>query len=223
MPWSTGQWGETEDEAVAVIPALGDPPPPDAMAEAARVLAEGWPVGLPTDTVYGLAVDPFQPGAAERVFEAKRRPRDVNLPVLVAGLHQARMLAGTMSDEALVLIEQFWPGPLTVVVRSRPGLAASLSDDGTVGMRCPAHPVARVVCTAAGPVATTSANLHGEPPLVSAEEVAAAFGASVPVVLDGGPCTGLPSTVVDCTTPEPRLLRLGAVTWDEVLATLSPR
>jgi len=204
---------------VAVIPALGDPPPPAAVAEAARALSDGWPVGIPTDTVYGLAVDPFQPGATDRVFEAKRRSRDLILPVLVAGLDQACMLADVLPEGALALMDRFWPGPLTVVVRGRPGSTADLGDgDGTVGVRCPAHPVARAVCVAAGPLATTSANLHGGAPLVTAGEVASAFGAAVPVVLDGGPCTGHPSTVVDCTTPSLRLLRQGAVAFNEVVA-----
>jgi len=204
---------------VAVIAALGDPPPPAAVAEAARVLSDGWPVGIPTDTVYGLAVDPFQPGAADRIFEAKRRSRDLILPVLVAGLDQARLMADVLPDGALALMGRFWPGALTVVVRGRPGSTADLGDDdGTVGVRCPAHPVARALCEAAGPLATTSANLHGQAPLVTAAEVASTFGAAVPVVLDGGPSTGHPSTVVDCTTSAPRILRQGDVAWDEVVA-----
>ncbi len=208
---------------MAVISALGDPPPADAVAHAARVVVEGWPVGIPTDTVYGLAVDPFRPGAADRVFRAKRRRRDVKLAVLVAGLEQALALADNLPDGVLALIERFWPGPLTIVVRSRPGLDVDLGeDDGTVGVRCPAHPAARALCAVAGPLATTSANLHGEAPLSTAAEVASTFGSAVPVVLDGGPCTGRPSTVVDCTTEDPRVLREGAVAWDEVVATFSP-
>ncbi len=205
-----------------MIPAQGDPPSLAVLARAVRVLGEGWPVGIPTDTVYGLAVDPFQPGATGRVFDAKRRPPERNLPVLVAGLDQALALAGPLSDQAHALMDTFWPGPLTIVVCGRQDLAAGVGgDDGTIGVRCPAHPVARALCAAAGPLATTSANLHGQPPLVTADEVASTFEASVPVVLDGGPCTGLPSTVVDCTTRQPRLLRLGGVPWAEVLAALS--
>jgi len=183
------------------------------------VLADGRPVGIPTDTVYGLAVDPFRPGAADRVFAAKGRPRDRHLPVLVSGLDQALTLADTLPYGARILMERFWPGPLTVVVRARPGLAADLGgDDGTIGVRCPAHPVARALCAVAGPLAATSANLHGEPPLTTAGQVASGFGASVPVVLDGGTCSGCPSTVVDCTAGEPRLVRLGGVAWEEVIA-----
>lgn len=201
-----------------VLSALDEPPSPQALAEAVRALAGGWPVGVPTDTVYGLAADPFRPGATDRIFAAKRRPRDVSLPVLVTGIDQALELATSVPDGAMALMERLWPGPLTIVVPARPGSGADVGDDElTVGVRCPAHPVPRALCAAAGPLATTSANLHGRPTLVTAEEVAAAFGPAVPVVLDGGPCSGRPSTVVDCTGLEPKLLRQGRVPWDEVV------
>lgn len=207
---------------MVVVPAHGDPPPPEALEEAARALAEGWPVAIPTDTVYGLAVDPFQPGATERVFEAKRRPRDVSLPVLVTGRAQALTLTTAVPAGALVLMDRFWPGPLTVVLPARPGLGADLGDDDvTVGVRCPAHPVPLALCAATGPLATTSANRHGEPTLVTADAVAATFGAAVAVVLDGGTCAGRASTVVDCTGQEPRLLRQGRLPWDEVRAAFA--
>jgi len=207
---------------VTVIASFGMPPPPTAIAEAAGALGEGWPVGIPTDTVYGLAADPFCPGATDRVFAAKGRPRGVTLPVLVAGLEQALELADAVSEGGLALMRRYWPGPLTVVVARRAGLAADLGEDeSTVGVRCPAHPVARALCTVAGPLAVTSANLHGGEPLVTAAAVDAAFAGLVPVVLDGGACTGHPSTVVDCTDDEPRLIRRGAVSWAEVIATLS--
>lgn len=207
-----------------IAATVGSVPSAAAVAEAVRVLSEGRPVGIPTDTVYGLAVDPFRPGATDRVFAAKRRPRERNLPVLVADVAQALALAGPVPDGAVSLMGRFWPGALTIVVRARPGLGADLGDDdATVGVRCPANTVARALCAAAGPLATTSANVHGGAPLVTAAEVAAAFGEAVPVVLDGGACTGLPSTVVDCTTAEPRLLRRGGVDWDEVRAELARR
>jgi L-threonylcarbamoyladenylate synthase len=202
-----------------VLPALGDPPPDDALDGAVRALAEGRPVGIPTDTVYGLAVDPFRPGATDRLFAAKRRPREVNLPVLVTGLEQVLLLATAVPDGAMRLIERFWPGPLTIVLPSRPDLGADLGEDeATVGVRCPGHVVPRALAGRAGPLATTSANLHGQPTLTTAAEVAAVFGRAVPVVLDAGPCHGRPSTVVDCTGQEPKLLREGRLVWEEVRA-----
>ncbi len=206
---------------MAILPAFGDPPPEASLTHALAALAEGYPVGIPTDTVYGLAVDPFVPGAADRLFAAKRRPRAVELPVLVASVEQALTLATAVPDAALTLMERYWPGPLTIVIPRRPSLNADLGEDeATVGVRCPNHPVPLALARKLGPLATTSANLHGEPTSTTAEHVAEVFGDAVPVVLDGGTCTGSPSTVVDCTGFEPRLLREGRVPWTEVLASL---
>jgi L-threonylcarbamoyladenylate synthase len=201
-----------------ILPAFGDPPPEEALVHAIAALAEGLPVGIPTDTVYGLAVDPFVPGASDRVFQAKRRPRDVDLPVLVTGIEQALALATAVPDVALALMDRFWPGPLTVVLPRRSDLTADLgSDDATIGVRCPQHPVPLALCAKVGPLATTSANLHGEPTSTTAEDVEAVFGGALGAVLDAGICSGSPSTVVDCTGLEPRLLREGRVPWEDVL------
>ncbi len=202
-----------------ILSATGAPVPPAAVREAVEALARGLPIGIPTDTVYGLAVDPFRPGATDRIFAAKRRPRDVSLPVLVAGVDQALTLAAAVPDLARRLMDRYWPGPLTIVVPVAPGLGADLGDDGlTVGIRHPDHPVPQALCAAAGPLATTSANLHGGPPLTGAAEVAATFGDDLAVVLDGGICRGSPSTVVDCTGNDLRLLREGRLPWAELVA-----
>jgi len=202
-----------------IVPAFGDPPPAEGIQKAGEALAAGWPVGIPTDTVYGLAADPFQPGATDRVFEAKRRPRALNLPLLVDGIEQALSVATAVPSIALALMDRFWPGALTLVIPVRPGLGTDLGEDeATVGVRCPDHPVPLALCAATGPLATTSANRHGQPTLTTAEEVAGEFGDEVPVVLDAGTCTGDPSTVVDCTGVEPKLLREGRIPWPDVLA-----
>ncbi|MEA2685311.1 MAG: L-threonylcarbamoyladenylate synthase [Actinomycetota bacterium] len=193
-----------------------------ALARAIEVLAQGRPIGLPTDTVYGLAADPFVLGATDRIFAMKVRPRDVCLPVLVASLDQALDLATAVPDTAAALMARFWPGPLTVVLPARPGLTADLGDDeATIGVRCPDHPVPLALCAAVGPLATTSANRHGEPTLTTAAEVADAFGESLALVLDGGTCTGSPSTVVDCTGVEPKLLREGRLPWSVLVGALA--
>jgi L-threonylcarbamoyladenylate synthase len=202
-----------------IVPAVGDPPPPTALLQAVRALAQGQPIAIPTDTVYGLAVDPFRPGAADRIFAAKRRPRDVNLPVLVSGIDQALEVSMAVPELAQELMVRYWPGPLTIVIPAKPGLGADLGEDElTIGVRSPAHPVPLALCAAAGPLATTSANRHGEPPLCTAADVAERFGDSVPVVLDGGVCSGSPSTVVDCTGRELKLLREGRIPWAELQA-----
>ena len=202
-----------------IVPAMGDPPPPTAVLQALRALAQGLPIGIPTDTIYGLAVDPFRPGATDRIFEVKRRPREVSLPLLVSGIDQALSVATAVPDVAVELMARYWPGALTIVIPARPNLGADLGDDeATVGVRSPEHPVPLALCAAAGPLATTSANRHGEPPLVTAAQVAEGFGESVTVVLDGGTCAGSPSTVVDCTGLELKLLREGRIPWAELQA-----
>jgi tRNA threonylcarbamoyl adenosine modification protein (Sua5/YciO/YrdC/YwlC family) len=205
---------------VAILDATGDPPPDVAIEAAVAVLRSGGIVGVPTDTVYGLAADPFRAGATDRLFQIKRRPRTFELPVLVADVEQALTLATNVPDVAARLMARWWPGALTIVLPRRPDLNADLgSDDATIGVRCPRHPVPLALCRAVGPIATTSANRHGEAPATRAEDLAAALGSWVEVVLDGGACAGDPSTVVDCTGAEPRLLREGRILWSEVQAT----
>jgi tRNA threonylcarbamoyl adenosine modification protein (Sua5/YciO/YrdC/YwlC family) len=209
---------------VPILPAAGDPPPEASLLAALEALAEGRIVGIPTDTVYGLAADPFRPGASDRLFEAKRRSRDVDLPVLVASVDQAMSLTTAVPGVAMTLMERFWPGPLTLVLPRRPGLTADLGDDeATIGVRCPDHPVPLALCAKGGPMATTSANLHGQPTSQTAEEVVAVFGDAVPWVLDGGRRAGSPSTVVDCTGTEPRLLREGRIPWEDVVGAVAGR
>jgi tRNA threonylcarbamoyl adenosine modification protein (Sua5/YciO/YrdC/YwlC family) len=186
---------------------------------AGRALASGGVVAIPTDTVYGLAVDPFRPGATDRLFALKSRPREVRLPVLVAGEEQVLEVAAAVPDLARRLMTRFWPGALTVVLPRRPESTADLGADGTtVAVRCPAHRVPVALCKVAGPLATTSANLHGQEPLTTAGAVRATFADALAVVLDGGTCAGLPSTVVDCAGPEPELLRRGLIPWEDVVA-----
>lgn len=169
---------------------------------AVEALRRGEVVAVPTDTVYGL-VATLDNGAA--LFEAKRRPHGVDLPVLCADRAQAQGLAADpLPDEPAAR----WPGPLTLVVRRAPYVTADLGEHHeTVGVRVPDHPVPQALARHVGPLASTSANLHGAPPATTADEVRAQLGDSVGMVIDGGVCDGTPSTVLDCTGPEPRVLR----------------
>jgi tRNA threonylcarbamoyl adenosine modification protein (Sua5/YciO/YrdC/YwlC family) len=143
----------------------------------------------------------------------------VELPVLVSSEDQALSLTIAVPAAARRLMARYWPGALTVVLPRRPDLNADLGDDdATIGLRCPAHPAPRVLCEMVGPLATTSANRHGEPPATTASELAELLGAGVALILDAGVCAGAPSTVVDCTGEEPRLLREGRVPWEELAA-----
>ena len=188
---------------------------------AAKALVAGQIVGIPTDTVYGLAADVLHTDAADRLFTVKRRPRKLDLPVLVADIEQALGLATGVPDTARTLMERWWPGALTIVVPRRPDLGVDLGDDeATIGLRCPDHPIPVALCRAVGPLATTSANLHGDDTATTAAEVRAAFGDAVAVVLDGGTCAGSPSTVVDCTGHDVKLLRDGRIPWPNLQASL---
>lgn len=201
---------------VPLLDAAGDPPAPAAIEAAVAALRAGDIIGVPTDTVYGLAADPWHTGAADRLFRVKGRPRDVELPVLVADVEQALGLTTAVSAVARRLMQEHWPGALTLVLPRRPDVDADLGEeDATIGIRCPAHPVPRAICAALGPVATTSANLHGEPPATTAAAVAGLRGLAL--VLDAGPCEGEPSTVLDCTGERPRVLRRGAIDAEALL------
>jgi L-threonylcarbamoyladenylate synthase len=153
----------------------------------------------------------------------KERPRTAALPLLVASLDQAVMLSGDLPATAVALAGAFWPGGLTLVVPRRPGLDLDLGgeDDTTVGLRLPDHPVPVALAQRVGPLAATSANLHGRPTPATAEDVAEELGDAVELVLDGGPCRGAPSTVVACTSEGVTVLREGRVPTADVLAAIS--
>jgi L-threonylcarbamoyladenylate synthase len=182
-------------------------------------LRAGAVVAIPTDTVYGLAVDPRCEGATDRLFALKDRPTTFELPVLVGDVSQAEALSGPdgLPDMARRLVDRFWPGSLTVVVARRPGLDWELGGQGiTIGLRLPAHVLVQRLCQRVGPLATTSANRHGQAPITTAAALVEAFGDAVAVVVDGGICDDEASTVVDVTGSTPRCLRQGAVPWSEI-------
>jgi L-threonylcarbamoyladenylate synthase len=200
-----------------VIVDVGGPEPPcDALAAAAESLRAGGVVVLPTDTVYGIAALPSVAGATDKLFALKARGAHVPVAVLCAEPSQALGLADTalVTPEVRRIAATLWPGPLTLVLPRRPGLDYALGDPPTtVGLRCPDHPLVRSLAGDVGPLATTSANRHGHPTPHTAAEVVADLGADgLALVLDGGPCAGTPSTVVDATTPEWRVLREGGLT-----------
>jgi L-threonylcarbamoyladenylate synthase len=205
----------------SVVAAYGEPPPAQAIDLAVKALSGGDIIGVPTDTVYGLAADPFHTGASDRLFRLKGRPRSVDLPVLVGNVEQALGLCTAVPATARRLMARYWPGPLTLVLPRRPELDADLGeDDATIGIRCPAHPVPLAICEQIGPIATTSANRHKEPSLTTAKEVSESLGAELVLILDAGVCDGLPSTVVDCTGEAPKVLREGRLSTQEMTASL---
>ncbi len=188
---------------------------PESIAAAARALAAGELVAFPTETVYGLGARADDDAAVARVFQAKGRPADHPLIVHVAAAEDAPAFAAQWPDAARRLTARFWPGPLTVIVPRRPGMGgAAAGSQDSIGLRCPAHPVARSLLDAAARlgvagVAAPSANRFGRISPTSAAHVVGEFGADL-LVLDGGDCpVGIESAIVDCTRGTPALLRPG--------------
>jgi L-threonylcarbamoyladenylate synthase len=197
----------------------------DAVREAARLIRGGGVVALPTDTLYGLAADPFQRDAVARVFEVKGRDADRALPLIASDTAQVIAAFGPLPPIGARLAAVFWPGPLTLLVAAPAAVAPGVSGGtGQVGVRVPANVVARDVCRAVGrPVTATSANVSGQPATADPDEVERTLGARLDLLIDGGPTRGgPPSTIVDVTEAAPRLVRAGAIAWDEILKGAGP-
>ena len=197
-----------------VLPVDPSAPDADAVGEAARVLRSGGLVGLPTETVYGLAASALDEGAVRRIFAAKGRPPSHPLIAHVLDEDAARRLAAAWPDAAHRLASAFWPGPLTIVVdRTREVPSAVTGGGDSIALRAPSHAVARAVIRALGhPIAAPSANRFQGLSPTTADHVLRELGAHVDLILDAGPCAaGIESTVVDVRTARVRLLRPGAL------------
>lgn len=191
----------------------------DAVSSVVAALRDGEVVGLPTETVYGLAADIRNDDALRKIFSVKGRPASHPLIVHIADPEQLRELTTELSPECEALIRTCWPGPLTVIVRASSQVSrVCTGGHDTVAVRLPAHPLARNVIRELGsPVAAPSANRFGHVSPTSAQHVADDLGNDVNLVLDGGACeVGVESTIVDCTVAPPELLRPGAITPEEI-------
>ncbi|MDT3445266.1 MULTISPECIES: L-threonylcarbamoyladenylate synthase [unclassified Pseudofrankia] len=189
---------------------------------AAGAVGRGDLVVLPTDTVYGIGADAFDASAVRALLAAKGRGRDMPVPVLIGAWRTLEGLVNNVTMPVRELTRAFWPGGLTVIVRQAPSLRWDLGDSrGTVAVRMPLHPVAIDLLGRTGPMAVSSANLSGRPAATTAEEAVAQLGEQVEVYLDAGPATvGVASTIVDCTTEIPRVVRLGAIDLAALRAVL---
>ena len=204
-----------------VVPVDARHPDPAVLDRAGRALEAGDVVAFPTDTLYGLAVDPRSPVAARRLFALKGRAAQVAAPLIAADTVQADLAVRMWTPLARRLAARFWPGPLSLVLEAAPSLDTAVLGGGTtVAIRVPAHPLARALAaTFTHPVTATSANRSGTPAAADAAAVVAALGDGVALVLDAGPtAAGPPSTIADARGEQPRLLREGAIAWDRVLA-----
>ncbi len=188
------------------------------LAAAAEAISKGELIVLPTDTVYGIGADAFTPWAVSRLLAAKGRGRDMPPPVLVGTVRAATALVDDFGAFGQDLIDEFWPGGLTLVARATPTLAWDLGDTkGTVAVRMPLHAAALDLLKKTGPMAVSSANTTGRPAATTADEAMEQLGDSVAVYLDGGPCGGgVASTIIDLTGSVPRLLRAGAISMDRL-------
>ena len=195
-------------------------PDPAVLRTAAQALAHGLIVAFPTDTLYGLAVDPRNPRAVERLYAVKGRGFDRPLPLIAADQAQVSACAGSLTPLAGRLAAQFWPGPLTLVVPAHPSLDSRVHGfTGHVAVRVPAHALACALARVAGhPITATSANISGEPAAATAADVSRALAGQIDILLDGGSTVGgLPSTIIDVTGATPVLIRAGVVAWERVL------
>jgi tRNA threonylcarbamoyl adenosine modification protein (Sua5/YciO/YrdC/YwlC family) len=184
-------------------------------------LAAGGVVVLPTDTVYGLAALPTDAGASARLFAMKGRGVDVPVAVLCASAEQALALADEpLAPGVAAVAERWWPGPLTLVLPRRPGVALHLGEPRhTIGLRVPDDELVRAVADRVGPIAATSANRHGQPTAVTAQEATDQLGPDVDLVVDGGRLEGRSSTVIDATAEPWRVLREGPLDAAAILQT----
>ncbi|WP_182523838.1 L-threonylcarbamoyladenylate synthase [Nocardioides dongkuii] len=197
----------------------------EAAVEAASLAVQrGELVVLPTDTVYGVGADAFDPAAVRALLTAKGRGREMPPPVLVSSATTLDALATRVPDYARALVEEFWPGPLTLVCHQQTSLQWDLGDTrGTVAVRMPDHPVALEVLERTGPLAVSSANRTGMPAATDADQAEEMLGEAVAVVVDAGESPGgEASTIVDCTGTQGRVLRRGALDLATLNAVLEP-
>ena len=188
---------------------------------AINILQRGGLVAFPTDTIYGLGALAFNNQAIEAIYAAKNRPLEKAIPILFADVQDLDKVAADIPDMARTYASRFWPGPLTCIVPKNSTLPPAVSSTPTVAVRIPDHPVARALFRAAGPMAVTSANISGGANPCTAQEVYSQLNGRIPLILDGGITPGgVPSTVVDCTGSQPRIVREGPISLADLLSAL---
>jgi len=191
------------------------------ISKALHILRAGGLVAFPTDTVYGVGALAFDGQAVESIYIAKDRPIEKAIPVLIGEINDIEKIAREFPPIARRLASRFWPGPLTCVVPKKPTLPEAVSATSTVGVRIPDHAVARLLLRFAGPMAVTSANISGKESPTTAKEVFAQLNGRIELIIDGGKTPGgNPSTLVDCTGDELKVLREGPISERELLSAL---
>jgi len=192
-----------------------------AISKALEVLRAGGLVAFPTDTVYGIGALAFDSDAVESIYTAKERPIEKAIPILVGEIKDTEKVASNFPYTARLLASRFWPGPLTCIVPKKPTLPDVVSSSSTIGVRMPDHAIARILLRFAGPMAVTSANISGKESPVNAQEVYEQLNGRIELIIDGGETPGgIPSTLVDCTTSQPTILREGPISLEQILSAL---
>lgn len=207
-----------------VIPVDQQNPSCEVLREATHCLASGGVLIIPTDSVYGIGCAAIKNSPAhERIFEIKKRPRTQTLPWLIADGAKLERYAAALTTEARVLAEAFWPGALTLVVQAAEDVPREyVAADGTLALRCPDSALVRKLARLAGPLATTSANEHGEPAATSSSGLSAELIEAADLVLDAGKAPlAIASTIVDVTGASPEILRVGAISEEAIHTALS--
>jgi L-threonylcarbamoyladenylate synthase len=199
-------------------------PDPEVLTRVASALRQGSVVAYPTETLYGLGVDPFHEEALERLYKLKGRPSTMPVSILVKDLAMLEKVTLDLSEPAMRLIESFLPGPLTLVLPARPRLSRRLtSGTGKVGIRISSHPlIEQLFASYPAPITTTSANPTGQPDARDARTILSYFPQGIDCILDAGPVSGgIGSTVVDVTGQTPAILREGAISQKEISDALT--
>lgn len=206
-----------------VIPIDPDDPDSAVLSDVAALIRKNGVVAIPTDTFYGLAANPFDVKTVSRLFEIKGRDSSKPILLLISGLQMLPSLVEEISPFAEKVMGRFWPGPLTLIFKASKHLPDLLTGGtGTVGIRFPnAILPVRLIDRVGLPITATSANRSGEPSPSSAHEVERVLGPSLDCILDGGPCSTLPSTVLDLTTSEPNLLREGRISAEQLAEVIA--
>lgn len=189
------------------------------LVAAKAALMRGECVVMPTDTVYGVAANPFVPKGITSLLAAKRRDRDMPIPVFVPNLDSALALSYQVSDQAKLVMEKFWPGAITLITKAHPTLKWDLGNaDGTIALRIPLQRTALELLTETGPLGVTSANLTGEPAATDIESAQRKFGNSVSVYLDTGATSGeFASTIIDASQAQLRVVRVGVISISSIV------
>ena len=192
---------------------------PDMCIEAVECLKSGGILAIPTDTVYGLGADPFNASAVQRLYTLKGRPDGKPIPLVLSSVDDVYRVAQNLPDYFFHLTKRFWPGGLTIIVEAKDLLPVLTAGGNTVGVRIPNNPLLLKILQAfGGPAAITSANLSGEPPATSVQEIGKALASRIDMIVDGGKTPGpIPSTVYDISVSPPIIRRHGVIS-EETLA-----